>query len=60
MQHTLCSNVRPLPINPPILMFSMKTGFDSYSTWNLMLGQPVNVKGLKGHSIDCLYGGQRD
>ena len=22
-----------------------------------MLGQPVNVKGLKGHSIDCLVWG---
>ena len=27
---------------------------DSNSTWNLMLGQPLNVNGLKGHSIDCL------
>ena len=30
---------------------------DSYSTWNLMLGQALNVKGLRGHSIDCWYGG---
>ena len=39
--------------NPDVLDENRRDS--NYSTWNLLLGhQPLNEKGLKGHSIDCL------
>ena len=55
VKFTLCSYLIPLPIiqssKPDVFHENRR---DSNSTWNLMLGQPLNVNGLKGHSIDCL------